>query len=238
MSEPASLEATETEHGKAILYWIEELEKVKQGYASLLRHENPVYEKQIQALEENHRKKIEVLEKWRNDKLAFIENEKQKKIELLRNECERHRKDIPRLLERSIREQFDQLQREFPNVFIHLTEKGIPFIDAFAHNMSTQVCTIYLNKTHLEPKDVRADFHKVEAERVSATIDDGQLKLANGGILDVGSVCEMSIGAMKPFKVTVSEIGSNYLEFLGEGRSYPMRVTLEAIQMNIVTLTK
>ena len=232
------MDTAETAHGQAIWYWIEELEKLKKGYASLLRNENPVYQEQLKALEENHAKKVAVLEKWRQDKLAFIHNENDKKIELLRSECERHKKDIPKLLERSIRQQFEQLQQEFPDVFKHLSGKGIPFVDAFAQQEATRVFMVELNKQHLSSRDIRADFDQLENERSLVAIESGKLRVGGYTFFDVGSVVKVGVGSMSEFTATIVEIGVDSVVFAQDGAAAPLRVSLEALQMKMVTVSK
>ena len=232
------MDSTDTVHGKAVRYWIDELEDLKAGYVSLLRNENPVYKEQLKALEENHAKKIAVLQKWREDKLAFIKSESEKKIELLKSECERHKKDIPKLLERSIRQQFEQLQQEFPDVFKHLTGKGIPFIDTFGQQEATRVFMVELNKQHLGSREIRADFEQLETERNQISVENGKLVLSGNGFLDVGDSVSVTIGQFQTFTAVISDIGSDYVEFMKDGSTGPVRVCVEALQLSVVGLRK
>jgi hypothetical protein len=231
MSLPANLDEAEQ-----ISHWQKKLEELKIGYERLLSHGNPLYDEQLAKLAEVTDLKRSTLAKWREDKLASIRNEKAKKISLLQSECERHKAEIPNLLERSIRQKFTQLQREFSHVFGFFTDRGIPFVDAFANDRSARVFTLSCEEPLLSPQEIKDDLERMASPRQRWDVVGGEL-VGPDHAFKVGEAAVLVFGSMRPIRAVVHSIEGSTVGFLPAHSHSPIYFSAEAIECGVVRVT-
>jgi hypothetical protein len=224
------------EQAEQIVFWEEKLEELKTGYDRVLSHRNPIYEKQLAELERVTDRKRATLNKWRADKLASIHNEKAKKVALLQSECERHKRDIPKLLERSIRQQFSQLQKEFGGVFDCFLDRNIPFIEEFAHHRFSRVCTLTPNRQFCSSEEVKQDFERVGDVGVVCDVRPGEI-VAGFKVYRPGDNIVVTFGQMRPIEATITSVEGNLVVFLPKNGANVVRVSVEAIELGVVTIS-
>lgn len=227
----------ETDFGKAILYWTQEIEGIKAGYAQMLNGTNPIYHQQKAELEKNYQRKLDRLEKLKAERIAFTQKEKIRKVELLKNECERHKKEIPKLLEKSIRQQVEQLKREFPDVFAHFANRGIPFVQEFIQNDNTSVFKVDLSKPQLSVREMKVDMERMDTTKLPVDVRKGEW-IVNGVPIRIGDTVNVTIGKMKPFLAKVSTIEATVIELAVPDCVDPLRFSLDGFQMKLVMISK
>jgi hypothetical protein len=231
MTVPAALD----EAGQ-IAYWQEKLDELKVGYERLLSHRNPLYDEQLAKLADVRELKRATLAKWQADKLASIRNEKAKKVSLLQSECERHKAEIPNLLERSIRQKFAQLQREFSHVFAFFADRQIPFIDAFANDRSARAFTLSCEEPLLSAQEARADLERMAAARQRWEIVGSDL-VGPDRAFRVGDPATLAFGSMRPVRAAVHSVEGSVVGFLPLGSQSPFYFSTEAIECGVVRVT-
>jgi hypothetical protein len=224
------------DEAEQIVYWEEKLEELKTGYDRVLSHRNPIYEKQLAELERVTEQKRATLNKWRADKLASIHNEKVKKVALLQSECERHKRDIPKLLERSIRQQFSQLQKEFACVFDCFLDRDIPFIEEFAHHRFSRVCTLTSNRQFCSSQEVRQDFERIGDVGAACEVRPGEI-VARVRVYRPGDNIVVAFGQMRPIDATITSIDGSVIVFLPKNAATVVRIPVEAIELGVVTIS-
>jgi hypothetical protein len=228
---------SELDHAEQIEYWEEKLEELKSGYEKMFSGTNEVYETQLEELCAVTNQKMQGLQKWREDKLASIHNEKEKKVSLLQTECERHKADIPKLLQRSIRQQFDQLQREFPDVFSHFLNEEIPFVQEFAQQRFSRVLTVDLDHPLLSQQEIGRDFEKASHPTFTYSVRGNELVSSIGTIRSGDSVV-LRFGRMHPIIAEIEDIDSESVNVRPKGGAKSIAIALQALEMNIVTITR
>jgi hypothetical protein len=227
---------SEDDQAEQILYWQQKLDELKSGYEKMFFRKNPVYAQQLDELTNVHDKRVAALEKWRSDKIATIQNEKEKKIALLQSECDRHRKGIPKLLQKSIQQQFDQLSREFSGVFEYFMQEDIPFVQEFARHNFSKVFTVDCSRPLLDSGQIKRDLDKIARSKPAITVRGGEI-VTGGAIFRVGNDVVLKFGRLKPIPVTISEVQPDALEFMPKTGSKPIRIGIQSFEARVVAIS-
>jgi hypothetical protein len=226
---------SDADESAQIAYWEDKLAELKVSYERLLSHRNPLYDEQLEQLQAVTDQKRSVLAKWRADKIASIKNEKEKKVLLLESECVRHKEEVPRLLERSIRQQFAQLQQAFPDLFNLFVDDRIPFIRAFARDCSTKAFTLSCDEPLLSPQEIREDLERMSHSHPSWSIVGGEL-VGHHKTLKIGDLAVLTFGSLKPIRATLQSIDAGVVAFMPVGSHHEIRFSIDAIESRVVKI--
>jgi hypothetical protein len=227
---------SDLDSAEQIEFWDRKFDELKSGYEKLYSGTNSIYETQLEELAQVTAHKLSGLEKWREQKLALIGSEESKKASLLESERERHKADIPKLLQRSIHQQFDHLQREFASVFSYFVNDEIPFMREFAQQNVSRVSSVDLDHPLLSSSEIRHDLDKAAHPTITYSIRADQLSSSVGNI-HVGDSVVVSFGRTHPIVAEVEEIGGDNVRLRPRGAEHSIQVSTEAIEMNIVSIT-
>jgi hypothetical protein len=227
---------SDADESAQIAFWEEKLEQLKIGYEKLLSHRNPLYEEQLEQLQAVTDQKRSTLAKWRTDKIASIKNEKEKKVLLLQSECSRHKDEIPKWLERSIRQQFAQLQKEFPDVFDLFLDDRIPFIQSFSRDRSARTFTVSCDDPLLSPQEVRKDLERMSHPRPRWAIA-GQELIGHNRTFKIGDLALLTFGSLKPIRATLQSLDAGVIAFMPIGSQHEIRFSIDAIESRVVKIT-
>jgi hypothetical protein len=219
-----------------IEFWERKLDELKSGYEKMYSGTNPIYETQLEELAQITAHKLQALERWRDQKLALIHSETSKKVSLLESERERHKADIPKLLQRSIHEQFDHLQREFAGVFSCFLDDEIPFMREFAQQNVSKVCSVDLDHPLLSSSEIRHDLEKASRPTLTYRIHGDELTSSSGSFRAGDSVV-VAFGRMHPIVAVIEEIGGENVRLRPRGGENSIQISTEALEMNIVTIS-